>query len=216
MKKENKVKAATVAGCAAELAGLRIVNMKTGRHYTCLSAKQAVEYVDGVEYRRATRAEVLKEARRIVRDAAIENGEMMIERLTATEAARWVAACKARTLTHKKTGDVGDMSGLTTGADKAERIRALLDSGEYRRPTPQEMRGELEELQSDERDALTCVEGLLGGLALMRTGSEHAESWAHDGLDGALSPHFDAIEKILNKARKAYAANLATMEKAIA
>ena len=56
---------------------------------------------------------------------------------------------------------------------------------------------------TDEQEALFAVEAMLGGLLLMRTGAEMAESWGRPagGIQDDLAPHLDGIEAVLKKYR---------------
>ena len=74
----------------------------------------------------------------------------------------------------------------------------------------------LDTIPERHQDKLDCIEGMLGGLALMRVGAEHGDGWILDGMEDALSEHFDKIEMILEEGRKVYAENVSTMKKAIA
>ena len=92
-----------------------------------------------------------------------------------------------------------------------------LASGDYRRPTMKELRAELENsLGDDYRWWLRTIEAMQGGLSAFRELAANAESQTHDGKEDALDPHFDEIEKILDKAHASYSANIRAIKKATA
>jgi hypothetical protein len=74
----------------------------------------------------------------------------------------------------------------------------------------------LEDVSREYEDKLATIEGMLGGLALLRIGAGHGDGWIPDGMGAALADPFAAIEEILEAGRKGYAANVATLQAAIA
>ena len=74
----------------------------------------------------------------------------------------------------------------------------------------------LDNVPQQHHDKLTAIEGMIGGLTLLRVAAEHGDGWINDGMGVALDVHFDAIAEILEMGRKAYAENVARMRAATA
>lgn len=132
------------------------------------------------------------------------------KQITEARAARIMRLTREQALTDAERGAT-DRRFL----DKQERAERIA-SGKYRKPTRAELLELMDEQGMTFRDKLAAIEGMLGGLALLRIGAEHGDGWIKDGMEDALEIHFAEIEKILEAGRKVYAANIETMRKAIA
>ena len=132
------------------------------------------------------------------------------ERMTAARAREIMLWTRNQTLTDTSTGRAMRWGKID------DDMKARIAAGEYRKPTRAELLAVMKDQCTEHTDKLACIDGMLGGLALMRVGAEHGDGWINDGMEDALSEHFDTIEKILEEGRKVYAANVRTVEKAIA
>lgn len=132
------------------------------------------------------------------------------ERMTAARAREIMLWTRNQTLTDTRTGTAMRWGKID------EDMKARIAAGEYRKPTRAELLSVMKDQCTEHSDKLACIDGMLGGLALMRLGAEHGDGWIRDGMEDALAEHFDAIEKILEAGRKIYAENVRTMKKAIA
>ena len=127
------------------------------------------------------------------------------------------ADCKRFLSFHAKRGLIrkGD-DFIFTFQDRKEYADKLA-SGDFRRPTMKELRADLESSWGEDfRWWLRTIEAMQGGLSAFRELAANAESQTHDGKEDALAPHFDEIEKILDKAHASYSASIRTIEKATA
>ena len=145
----------------------------------------------------------------------VENGTMektaqgfKPNRHTAADCKRYINSNANRGLIRKGGNHIFTFKDRKEYADK-------LASGEYRRPTMKELRAELESSWGgDYRWWLRTIEAMQGGLSALRELAANAESQTRDGKEEALAPHFEEIEKILDKAHASYSASIRTIEKA--
>ena len=136
---------------------------------------------------------------------------LKIKRITAARCRWHIRRMKAHGLIFKGGTDI--IFEVCTPEEYAKRLA----SGEYRRPTPREVRAQLQAVYGDDfRWWISTVEALQGGLVALRGLAEAVESQTHDGIGDALAPHLDAIGAILDKAHKAYTGSVRTIEKATA
>ena len=132
------------------------------------------------------------------------------KRITAADCKRYLSFRAKHGLIRKGRDHIFTFIDRKEYADK-------LASGDYRRPTMKELRAELENsLGDDYRWWLRTIEAMQGGLSAFRELAANAESQTHDGKEDALDPHFDEIEKILDKAHASYSASIRAIKKATA